>query len=636
MAKIPRLQPSVAPGGTAPNITQTERIPIQQKYDPNLAKPDLTVNQGIQDVSRSMARFGQVVSNIGMQKLEQLNAQRAATELSTAMQELQQSYNDFELQRIDNPDHTTWAPMFTEYSRKQIESISKNFTTPEAQARFLERANIETEQRLYGLESAALKRERQVNIDRYLDNLDSAIGNGRIDEAEEVILNARLSGIITDDIAEDHREKATREIAKGNAYQEALEMGFDQGMNWLMNNDIEHLTEEDRLDLVKQVSMRKSFAENQKQQAYDSNANELWKKHFNYQLTYGEIETAVNTDSITVDQGFRLRNALDAFVEGQQAQDNLSNTGTDVDPSQYIADLHQMIHDGTHPDVVENQIYFLEKNGLIKNAEARTLYNKNRNRDENPIIDQALKGFDGLAKQGISRGEIGRRKNIFLQQAERIMYDEKGNLRKGIDQELQDAYESSILPWQREAWADLLTEKPRNLMDDPKEDANNFTTLESVVKTISTGNYIFWDEQQRNAAQGLMKSVTGALEYDYDKTRRDDNRPKLRRQEPVRYHDGIRPVFIDENNNEWTATVLNNQITWTPYEPERLNQTGRVYQDPSVGAIYYVDNRWWTEEELAAEGRIGTKQNTTITGTTARISETLMVQDESGDWRIVY
>lgn len=93
-----------------------------------------------------------------------------------------------------------------------------------------------------------------------------------------------------------------------------------------------------------------------------------------------------------------------------------------------------MIHEGTHPDVVEAYIQELEKNALIKNSEARTLYGMNEKRNENPIIAEGLESLDNLVENGFS--------HTFL-----IPYQRKAMI---------DLFQTEVRDWMAENDNDLL------------------------------------------------------------------------------------------------------------------------------------------------------------------------------------
>jgi len=176
--------------------------------------------------------------------------------------------------------------------------------------------------------------------------------------------------------------------------------------------------------------------------------------------------------------------------------------------------------------------------------------------------------------------------------------------------------------------------KSKEIAEDPTGDSADYHSIEELNEVISNGNYILWDQEQRDRFEPVREILAEYQVWDYNETRRDDDRPRLRRDEPVLYHDDVRPILIDREDNQWIAETVQGEMTWIPYEIERLDQTGRKYLHPDLGNLYYLDNDWFTEVELASEGRIR-KRNIVVYPGTHEKKLRNEVLDREGNWRPV-
>jgi len=560
---------------------------------------------------------------------------------------------------VDRPKQPaeSGAPMsVSEWQNTPDGRKSKNYGgTPEEIEAYIEDPDAAVE-KYYTPTRVIRNREKEMSKEafrRYLDaharsyQKDAYLETG---EPREKITTMRVPGAVENKYVS--RDEALRlydeglyEMMKIQVFKGLAAADPEKAMQKLMERDesgdhvlAPELRQEDRNNMYKKLEDIHRREQDRLQKIDD----EMWEKGLDafrhHELSYDGINT-LRSNGLGAERALRLDNMLNARIEQAEKERTMRGQGMDIDASPFITEIRKDIREGVHPDIVEQKINKYNSRGLLGQGsgnKADRLYDENLNRDEDPVMKDIHKRFDTVARKN---PEASVAREQFDTLVEGMVYDDKGVRKTDIAtyKNVQELADSFLIPFERDNIIETMAgEDAKDIIDDPREYAAQYHTMNELNDVISNGYYVLWDEALRSRYEPIKEIYTDYLVELYNQDRRDYDRQRLDRRSPVAYHDGIRPVLRDRDGNRWVAETFRDQTKFVPYSVERMDQTGRVYNDPELGAIYYVDGDWYKEEDLAAEGRLGKKKHSTVVGGEVFTSSDLMIKDEKGEWWVVY
>lgn len=428
---------------------------------------------------------------------------------------------------------------------------------------------------------------------------------------EDWSVSAVDSGYILPAKAREMYAEAEYEITKRQTVRGVLgsveDEGYESVINALetRNEDGEYavdlgLRQEDRVKLVDLLNEEWSNQIDQQKRVADKKWDEGLDMYRQWTLNYPAINK-LREEGLDADRSVRLFNMVDARVARAQKEKEIQDAGTSIDPTPFVSEVRRLMREGYHEEVVEGVINHYTAAGVIGNKE-ETLHKENRNRDKPKQLDLLLQRYEKVAKTDSSAAAA---MELFEQRAESLLFDSQGRLidDPAVWRQISEYAENDLIVYERnnllKQFSDVDMEE---VVKNPSEYANEIKSIEEYNSVISKNLYPYWTTKQREHFGAVKPIFTEYLTELYDMQRRDAGRSKLDRKDPVSFIDGVRPVFLDRDGNQWVAETKGPGTFFVPYVPETNSAVGTAFtgQAPNGDTVrmIYTNGRWYTDAEL--------------------------------------